>query len=65
VGGGPSGDERQVEVGADSPMNQFVRTSMTGVPRTVPSQVNDWAATCPGLIGPMGESMGAVATATS
>ena len=45
-------------------MNQLVRTVITGSPRTVASQQNFWAAMRPGSMGPMGESMGAVATAT-
>ena len=46
-------------------MNQFVRTVTTGSPSTVASHVNRCAATRPGSIGPIGESIGAVATATS
>ena len=37
----------------------------TGSPSTTASHVKRWAATVPGWIGPMGESMGAVATAIS
>ena len=46
-------------------MNQFVRTVITGSPRTVACQVKRCAATWPGWIGPIGESIGSVATATS
>ncbi len=46
-------------------MNQFTAAVITGVPRTVPCQRKRCAATRPGAIGPIGESIGAVATATS
>ena len=47
------------------PMSQFTAAVMTGSPSTVPSHRNRCAATVPGWIGPMGESIGAVATAIS
>ncbi len=46
-------------------MSQFTAAVTTGSPRTVPSQRNRWAATRPGSIGPMGESIASVATAIS
>ena len=46
-------------------MNQLVRAVATGSPRTSPSQVKRCAATCPGSIVPIGDSIGAVATDTS
>ena len=47
-------------------MNQFVRTVMHGLAAAPsPRQVKRCAATRPGWIGPIGESIGAVATATS
>ena len=46
-------------------MSQLTAAVMTGSPSTRPSQRKRWAATRPGSIGPMGESMGAVATAIS
>ena len=46
-------------------MNQFTAAVSTAVPSTRPSQRNRWAATSPGWIGPIGESIGSVATATS
>ena len=46
-------------------MSQFTRTVITGSPRTVPCQVKRCAATWPGAIGPIGESIGCVATAIS
>ena len=44
-------------------MNQFTAAVTTGTPATSPSHRNRWAATVPGSIGPIGESIGAVATA--
>ena len=46
-------------------MNQFVRTVMKTVPPTVASHVKRCAAMRPGGIGPIGESIGFVATAIS
>ena len=48
-----------------SPMSQFTAAVITGSPSTSPSHRKRWAATRPGSITPMGESIGAVATAIS
>ena len=46
-------------------MNQFTVAVTTGTPSTSAPQWNRRAATSPGSITPIGESIGAVATATS
>ena len=46
-------------------MSQLTVAVTTGVPSTVASQVNRCAATVPGSMGPIGELIGAVATAIS
>src|ERR1019366_2086445 len=61
----PSGPNPQAGSKCSSPMNQLVATVMTGSSRTVATHRNFWAAMRPGAIGPIGESIGAVATATS
>ncbi len=61
----PSGPKLHAGSRFSCPMNQFVRTVITGSPRTAACQVKRCAATCPGWIGPIGESIGFVAMDTS
>ena len=61
----PSGPNLQAGSRCSSPISQLTVAVTTGSPSTVASQVNRCAATVPGSIGPMGESIGAVATAIS
>jgi hypothetical protein len=61
----PSGPKRQAGSRSASPISQLTRAVITGSPRTVPCQLKRCAATRPGAIFPIGESIGAVATAIS
>src|ERR1019366_9037626 len=61
----PSAPNPQAGSRSSWPMNQLVATVTTGPPRTVATHRNYWAAMRPGWIGPIGEMIGAVATATS
>ena len=61
----PAGPNRQAGSRSASPMSQLTAAVTTGSPSTVASHWNRCAATVPGSMGPMGESIGAVATAIS
>ena len=61
----PSGPNAQAGSRCSSPMSQLTAAVITGSPSTRPSHRKRCAATVPGSIGPMGESIGAVATAIS
>ena len=61
----PSGPKRQGGSRCSSPISQLTAAVTTGSPSTRPSHRKRCAATRPGWIGPIGESIGAVATAIS